>query len=362
MKLIDKYLLRTFLVPLAYCLAGFMLIYVVYDLFDNLPDFIDAKTPLRQVAQFYVFLMPSVLTIIAPVSLMLAVLYSLSHLTRNNELTAMRASGISLLRMILPLVAVGFLFSLGVAAVHETIGPWSAYWCRQFVKQERHKGDFDVHIANNLAYKNEPSRRIWWVQSFDTRTFRMENVTVIQQRPDGSDQTRVQAREGRWLDGRWWFTELTYQSYDGQGNPVGPPRFETQREMTEFSESPTAFLNEIKDPEYLSSLELVHFLRTHRHLSKSTIARIRVDLHNRLAMPWMCLIVTLIGIPFGAQTGRKGAFLGVLLAVTLFFGFYVLVNVGLALGKKQVIDAWLAGWMPNLFFLAIGSVMVYRMR
>jgi lipopolysaccharide export LptBFGC system permease protein LptF len=132
--------------------------------------------------------------------------------------------------------------------------------------------------------------------------------------------------------------------------------------MTALSESPDAFLNEIKDPEYLSSLELVHFLRTHRHLSESTIARIRVDLHNRLAMPWTCLIVTLIGIPFGAQTGRKGAFLGVLLAIGLFFGFYVLINVGVALGKKQVLDPWLAGWIPNLFFLVLGSTLVYRMR
>lgn len=362
MKLIDKYLLRTFLVPLVYCLAAFSLIYVVYDLFDNLPDFIDAETPLPQVFRFYVYLMPSVLVIIVPVSLLLSALYSLSRLTKNNELTAMRASGISLFRMMLPLVGIGVLFSLGVAAVHETVGPWSAYWCQMFVRQERRKNDIDVHLAHNLACKNEVARRIWMLDSFDTRTFNMERITVIQQREDGSDESRVQARQGRWLDGRWWFAELTLQNYDGEGNPVGPPRFEARREMAEYTEAPSDFVNEIKDPEYLSSLELLHFLRTHRHLSKGTIARIRVDLHNRLAMPWMCLIVTLIGIPFGAQTGRKGAFLGVLLAVTLFFGFYVLVNVGLAVGKKQIIDPWLAGWTPNLVFFVLGSVLVYRMR
>jgi len=76
----------------------------------------------------------------------------------------------------------------------------------------------------------------------------------------------------------------------------------------------------------------------------------------------VCLIVTLIGIPFGAQTGRKGAFLGAILAIGLFFGFYVLINVGVALGKEQTIRPWLAGWLPNLFFLGVGSVLVYRMR
>ena len=98
MKLVDKYLLRSLAVPLVYCLLGFCLIYVIYDLFDNLPDFIDAATPLPEVLRFYALLMPSVLIIIAPISLLLAVLYSLSSLTKNNELTAMRAMPPSLVR------------------------------------------------------------------------------------------------------------------------------------------------------------------------------------------------------------------------------------------------------------------------
>ena len=77
MKLIDKYLLRSLAVPLAYCLLGFALIYVIYDLFDNLPDFIDAKTPFPDVFRFYLLLLPSVLIIIAPISMLLSVLYSL---------------------------------------------------------------------------------------------------------------------------------------------------------------------------------------------------------------------------------------------------------------------------------------------
>ena len=112
MKLIDKYLLRNLMVPLGYCLAAFALIYVVFDLFDNMSDFIDAKTPLASVLQFYSLLMPSVLIFIAPVSLFLAVLYSLSHLTKNNELTAMRSCGVSLLRLMTPMIAVGLIASV----------------------------------------------------------------------------------------------------------------------------------------------------------------------------------------------------------------------------------------------------------
>jgi lipopolysaccharide export system permease protein len=362
MKIVDKYLLKAVMVPLAYCLAAFVLIYIIYDLFDNLPDFVEARTPLFSVVQFYCFLMPSVLVIIAPVSLMLAVLYSLSHLTKNNELTAMRACGISLYRLMTPLVILGLLASAIVASVHETLGPWSAYWAHQFIVMQKSKGEIATHLVSPLPYRNEPGRRDWMIGEFNTKTFEMTHVNLIQQRPDGSDEYRIQAKSGRWLDGRLWLNDLSVQSYDPESNPQGPPRFEIHREMTDFNETPQDFINEIKDPEFLSSLEILTFLQTHKRLSHEKIARIRVDLHYRLAMPWTCLIVTLLGIPFGAQSGRRGAFLGIVLALGLFFGFYVFVNVGLAFGKKQLIAPWVGGWLPNLLFFTLGLILIHRMR
>lgn len=361
MKLIDKYLLRSFFVPLIYCLLAFTIVIVVFDLFDNLPDFIEGKTPLPDVLRFYAFLMPSMGIIIVPVSLFLACLYSLSHLTKNNELTAMRACGVSLYRLMMPFVVLGVIASLLVSFVHETLAPWSSYWTDQFVHLQRSHGQLSVYVARMLGFVNEAAGRDWIVDEFDTRTFEMSNATVTQQAADGTSE-RIQARKAYWMDGRWWFVELIIQKFDRDSNPMGPPKFQAHREMVELTEVPEDFINEIKDPEFLSSVEILKFLKTHRNLSKDTIARVRVDLHNRLAMPWTCLIVMLIGIPFGAQTGRRGAFLGALLAIGLFFGFYVLINFAIALGKKEVIAPWLAGWTPNIFFLALGYILIHRMR
>ncbi len=360
MKLIDKYLLRNLMVPLCYCLVAFSMIYIVFDLFDHMSEFIDAKTPLAGVVKFYILLMPSVLIFIAPVSLFLAVLYSLSHLTKNNELTAMRSCGISLLRIMAPLIGVGLAASLIVSVIHETIGPWSAYWTDQFVRIQKHKDDQSVHVASMLGLVNEVKGRDWIIEEFDTRTYEMSNVTLTQKRDDGT-AGRIRARQAHWMDGRWWFEELVTQNYDRDGNPMGPPQFELRREMKDVEETPANFINEIKDPEFLSAREILHFLETHR-LSDEKIAQRKVDFHSRLAMPWMCLVVVLLGIPFGAQTGRRGAFIGIVLALALFFGLYVLVNVGVALGKKGTLDPWLAGWLPNVFFFCIGCVLIYRMR
>ena len=362
MKLIDRYILRNLLVPLGYCLLAFMMLFVIFDLFSNLSDFIEAGTPFSKILVFYLFLTPSMILFIAPISLLLAVLYGLSNLTRNNELTAMRACGMSLYRLMTPIIAVGLLASLIVAVINERIAPWSAYWTDQFVQAETYSGEHSFYITQDLPYRNPSARRVWLIGAFNRQGFEMQDIEVIQQREDGSDATRIWARAAHWLDGRWWGEEVTIQELDENGYPRGAPRTTARYPFNEFTETPRDFINVTKDPEFLSSREMLAFIRTHQHMSRDTLARHEVDLHYRLAMPWTCLIVTLLGLPIGAHTGRKGAFRGIALALGLFFSFYVLINFGMALGKNQTLPPWLAVWLPNLIYLIIGVTAVQRMR
>lgn len=362
MKLIDKYILSNVIVPLIYCLLAFLMLFIIFDLFSNLSDFIEAETPFLQIIQFYVYLIPSVLIFIVPISLLLAILYSLSQLTRNNELTAMRASGVSLYRLVAPIIGVGLAASLAVGVINEAIAPQSAYWTDQFIRAEQHEDEISFHITENLPYRNAAENRVWMIGEFNRQTFDMRRVEVIQQREDGTDASRILARSARWLDGRWWFVEVTAQQYDQDGYPLGRPETAPRREMTDLTETPNDFINVIKDPEFLSSRELLEFIRAHQHVSRDTLAIHEVNLHYRLAMPWTCLIVTLLGLPIGAHTGRKGAFRGIALALGLFFSFYVLINFGMALGKKQAIVPWLSVWLPNIVFFIIGLLLLRKMR
>ena len=361
MKIIDRYLLRTLLTPLVYCLLAFTMLYLIVDLFGHLSDFLDGGTPLLQVLRFYALIVPPGMIYIAPISLLLAVLYSLSSLTRNNELTAMRAGGVSLYRLILPFLAVGAAASLAVSLVHETMAPWAAYHSRQFILAQRAEDAQRIYVIENLPYRNPVQDRTWLIGRFDTRTHALHQVEVIQHRPDGMDAYRMTADSGRWIEGRWWFLGVVVQPYDEHGFRKGAPAREAVREMTDLHETPTDFLNEIKDPEYLSAVELHRFIARHG-LADATVARLRVDFHHRLASPWICLIVTLLGIPFGHQTGRRGALRGAMLALGLFFGFYVLISLGLWLGKQELLPPAAAGWGPNVLFAGLGVILVRRMR
>jgi lipopolysaccharide export system permease protein len=368
MKLLDRYLLRTLLTPLAYCLAGFGILIIVHDLFDHLSHFIEHKTSLLDILYYYALLLPSMMVFIVPISLMLSVLYSLSQLTRSNELTAMRASGIGLYRLTLPFLAVGFFFTLLVGVVHETIGPRCGYWAAQFLRYQEHRES--AHLAPEVAYYQPLEGRTWWIAALNTKTFEMTDVRITQEAEQG--QVKIHAERAEFLDGHWWFFNVAIQNfneegdpvrqYDESGNPLGIVRREKIMEMSAFSERPEEFINVTKDPQFLTSRERIQYLEDNATISGDAEARIRVDLHSRLAMPWVCLIVTMLGIPFGATTARQGALMGVILALGMFFGFYFLMHFGLWMGKQLFIPAWLAAWFPNLLFFSIGCVLLHRMR
>ncbi len=360
MKILARYLFKNLLYPLLYLMLAFTLIFIIADLMDNAGNFFEAGTGLLDMAYYYTLRLPSMVIMIVPICLLLAVLYSLSALTRHSEITAMRASGISIYRIVRPYMLMGFACFLFTAVVNEYTGPKFAYRADQFVEQQKHDAD-DVYYEQ-IAFKNPAARHIWYVKQFDTRDYTMLEVKLVEQREDGTDLIKYRADKARWMDGRWWFEDGSMQKYDEIGNRSGTPESFQTLEMRNLPEVPEDFMGEIKDPAYQSSLELWKYIQTHSFLSPETLTKYEVDFHHRLSMPVVCLIITMIGIPVGAHTGRKGAFSGILLALGMFFSFYFLQFSMEYLAKQMYIAAWAGPWTAIIAFLVIGSIMIHRMR
>jgi lipopolysaccharide export system permease protein len=360
MKILTKYLLKSLLSPLFYCLSGFLLIFIISDLFDNFSEFLESGTRPLEILYYYSQNLPPKLVYLLPACLLLAMLHSLSHLTRHSEIIAMRAGGVSIYRVVMPFIGVGVVATLFTAFINEKVAPNSAWRAEKFLDYQKTGHDDKIFFAGNLALKNR--NHVWMVQQFDTRDQSMYNVEMIEQRPDGSDARKVQAEKALWLDGRWWFTDVTIQAYKANGDLDGPPEVILQKEMRDLSETPQTFMAEIKDPQYLSASELRHYLRSKKGISSNTRARLLVDMHSRLAAPFACLIVTLIGVPIGAHTGRRGAFAGIMVAMSLFFAFYILQLTGQALGKRELVSAWVGGWLPVILFSVASPLFIHRMR
>ena len=360
MKILPRYLFNNLLKPLLYLIATFTLLFIIGDLMDNASDFLEAGTGPLEMAYYYTLRLPSMVIMIVPLCLLLAVLYSLSSLTRHSEITAMRASGISIYRIVRPYLLMSIICLVFTAIVNEYTGPQFAYKADQFVEQQSHDND-EVYFER-IAFKNPTAHHVWYVKQFDTRTFTMLDLKLVQQRGDGTDQIMYNAAKARWMDGRWWFEDGDIQIYDELGNRSGlPEEFETL-EMRNLPEVPEDFMGEIKDPAYQSSMELWKYIQTHQFLSSETLTKYEVDFHHRLSMPFVCIIITMIGIPVGAHTGRKGAFAGIMLALGMFFGFYFLQFTMEYLAKQMYITPWLGPWGAIITFFTLGSIMIHRMR
>jgi lipopolysaccharide export system permease protein len=360
MKILVRYLFFNLLKPLLYLLLAFTLLFVIADLMDNAERFFEAGTGALEIFYYYTLRLPSMVIMIVPICLLLATLYSLSSLTRHSEVTAMRASGVSIYRIVRPYVLMGIICLLVTTVVNEVTGPRFAYRADQFVEQQKRESE-DVYYEQ-IAFKNPQARNIWYVKQFDTRSFTMEDITLVQQRDDGTDRIKYTVAKARWIDGRWWFEDGSIQHYNKIGDLDGLPEPFQTLEMRSLPEVPSDFMGEIKDPAYQSSLELWRYLQTHQFLSRNTITKYEVDFHHRLSMPFVCIIIIMIGIPVGAHTGRKGAFAGIMLALGMFFGFYASQFTLEYLAKQMLIEPWVGPWAPIMAFFAIGCIMIHRMR
>ncbi len=366
MKLIDRYILRCFSVPLLFCLLGFGLLFIIYDLFDHLNKFMEAETPALLIALYYLCLLLPTLEYIAPASLLLASLYTLWQFTRNNELTAMRASGVSLYRIMAPLLIVGIAFSLAASLIKETLATRAFEWTQNFEAQGYTDETPNETIV--LTHYNVGTRRLWRIEEFNlNKPTVLYGVKVTQERPDATRVCDYYAEHAQWLDGAWWFFDVWIQRYDERDNPVGEktpmtPGLESVSELRELSESPEVLRSEATPWYYLTTPEMIRYLKHHPNLDPKIRADKLFDIHQRLSLPWACFIVTLFGIPAGTRSARQGILIGIFLAMTFFFGFYALSQIGLFLGRRQIVEPWLGAWLSNGVFFITGCVMLLRMR
>ena len=366
MKLYRRYLLAQVRRPWIYVLAGFSAMAILGDLFNNFADFADGTTSIGQLLLYYAVLLPTFLVYIFPISILLAMLYSLWELGKNSEITAMRACGLSLTQIMSPFLGLGVACGIVLFVVNEWFNPWALLWTRQFRENQhmRHLGQ--THLVENLLYKNVPASRLWRLETFNpsaSASWEMQGVVLEQQRPDGTREYRREASRAIWRDGHWWFDEVSTQFYGPDNEPDGAVETAVQLDMPELSETPTDFLNEIKDSDTeWSAADIQRFLATH-NLSRETRNQHLVDWHSRMAAPWLCLIVVFLGMPFGLHTNRRGMGMGILFALLTFFGYYVLNLYCIYLGKgPQVLPPVLAGWLPDILFGTLGLVLCHRIR
>ena len=358
MRILTRYVLREFLVPLGYCLTGFVSIYVLFELFGSFSRMMEAKLPLSSVVIYFCGYLAPYFHYLAPAALMLATLYTMWSFCRHSELIAMRASGVSFLTIAMPLLSVAFAMALFVAYVNESFVPRHAQWAAQMKTVQ-----FDqamLEKADNIVFRNGPADRTWNVNSIlDGSGEHLKDVHVMVDRPDGGARLlSVTADRADYLDGEWWFTAPKVQHYDAFGQEVATPTPELDslslRCFAEFRETPDDFLMQNRPWKFNSVRDRLRYLRNHPNLNAEARRDYTYDVWAQIMAPLACIIITLFAIPAGISSGRQSVFRGIMGALGMYFAFYGLTIVMMVLAKNGWFPAIPAAILPAVVFLVLG--------
>jgi lipopolysaccharide export system permease protein len=369
-RLLDRYLLRELLVPLGYCLGGFLIFYIAFDLIFQINRFLDAHLLFWDIVEYYVVTLPELLVEqVLPVSLLLALLYTSTNHSRYNEFTAMRAAGIGLWRLAVPYFAVGALFGLAVFLIGEFWLP-SADDRAKFILERRQNEPSQREQATKLDFYNEATRSDWNMGCFNRLTSEILQLKLASELPNGSIRTLL-ARRAVYRDGHWLLYEvLTWMRLPSQAAPsmVQSNAVET----ITVPETPAWIQSELKfntlsatdaaKGPVFSIREILDYLRLHPQIDQRKKAILLTQLQGRLASPFTCLAVVLIALPFGARAGRHNVFVGVASSIFICFAYFILQRISFSLGVGGFLNPILAAWLPNIVCGGTGLVLLSRVR
>jgi lipopolysaccharide export system permease protein len=356
-KLLDRYVLRNFLQAYAYCIAGFISIWLVYDISDNVQTFIDQNFGFRRVVHYYLTQLPQICVILLPVSLLLALLFCLGRMSRANEIVSMLTAGVSIPRVLRPLIVVGLLTVWASTALNFELAPHADLVRKSFLASERARKESRIE---GQIFRNRTDNRTWFIQSFRRNESVFHNVQVLQQDEQDKIITNYIAAKASY-DSRtrsWELQNVKIVSYDPKGN-ITHEETPTALTISNWTETPFRLSSANVRAEYLSVPELREYLRFNSDFPRTLLAPFQTHLQYRLALPWTCLVVVLIAAPLGIGYSRRGILSSVAASIVLVFAMNFLTHLFLALGEGDRVPAWVAAWTPNLIFAVVGAYLLF---
>jgi lipopolysaccharide export system permease protein len=358
--ILDRYLVNELTGPFLFGLSAFTLIFVATQILAIGRLVSEQHAPLWAAIEYFLWDMPYYLLLVIPMAMLLGTLLAMQRLSSESEITAMKAGGISLIRVVAPLLIVGLLISLLALAVQEEFVPFAndkAAYIRQQAIEHVSPASSNLQAVTSLP---GGGKQVTIANGLDVPTQTLLGVTVIRYDANQKPRELIVADRARYVEQTWSFgNSMTYHF-----EPDGSVTAQAAPQMTvDIGERPNQIAKqriEITNPEDLSRAEIKERLDA-GNLAPAQLRLFTATYAAKLARPFAAFVFTLIAVPFGLRPVRGGGTgLGFGLAVVIIFLYYVISTVCLSVGSAAT---WLAGpfaWAPNVLFTVIGLALLRR--
>ena len=363
-RILDEYVVREFLGTFLLVLSGFVLLMLVFTFFDLVGDILRNRIPLPTVGAYLVNLTPDMLYQIAPLAVLIATLVTFGVLNRNSEIIAMKATGISLYRLVIPIVSISAILALSLFLFDQYYLPQANR--RQEALRNTIKGRPAQTVTRpehnwifGQPHPGEPGR-IFYYQFFDPDRKEFANLSVFEFDPSTFSLTRRIFASSVFLDtdnSAWRFQDGWVRDMNG-AETLAFREFR-QTTFSEIHEDPGYFTKENKQSQEMNFGQLNEYIRDLRQSGFDTM-RLRVALWHKLAYPLIAVVMAILAIPFALSMGRRGSLTAIAVAIAVALAYYVVNGTFESMGNVNYLPAALAAWSSDILFALVGGYLLLR--
>jgi len=359
MRLLDRYLLQTYIRIFALALGAFGGIYLLVEFFEKVDDFLEHEAALHLYLSYFLWKIPIILKDITPLAVLLATFLTLGGFSRHGELTAMRACGIGLARISRPLVLAALAVSVLLLFGGDLLTPLAAHKTEHIMRTEV-SGQPPLAMKRDMLWFRE-GHKIVFIRLAEPTKNLLQGLSIYEMDNNFQLARRIDARQARYREGTGWIlTQVRIHDFGGkQGSHSltykGELPFPLQKKPGDFNAAVAQN----------SEIRLQDLYRQARQLEAEgyDATRARVDLQARIATPFTCLVMAFLGIPFALQRGRSSNLaLGIGISIAIGISYFLLQATLIAFGYAGALPPWLAAWSGNLLAGLLGMWMLLNTR
>lgn len=357
MKIVDRYIVRQFLTSFLFGLFAITMFFIIVNIFEQMEKFIDKDVPTIYIIEYYLVFAPEIIKLMSPVAVLLAGLFTAGKMSSLNELTAIKAAGVSFYRYLAPFLIVAFLISTFLAYFSGYVVPDAT---KRRINIERiYMDKWQEHI-NDRIYFQDSRTRIVTINNYNSisnvatkvgiQDFDENDPTIITKRID-ADKMVFDSTSTNWV-----LTKVVLREFQDTTIKVSYP--DTLR-LNDLNFSTGDVAKKQLKPEEMTLLELQDYANE-QQASGNDPTRIQIEYHSRFAFAYSSFIVVLFGLTISANKRKGGVAVQIGVSIAITFLYMVLIKVFEAYGKNGVLDPMMTAWMVNILFLSAGILNLLR--
>jgi len=365
MRILDRYILKSIISIFISCIFVFLFLYIVIDLLSNLDEVLKHQASLMLMVRYYLSYLPIMFVQVSPFACLLSTVYTFGRLNHNNEIIAMRSSGLSIFDIARDALIFGLFISFAVFWVSDRFVPSS------LVENQKIQIQIQEGTVKNKLKKTETitnlsmyglRNRLFFINKFSPETKTMEGITILEHDQNQNLTKKIISPKGVYQDGLWKFYQSITYNFDRNGQVIDEPLY-MEEEIMSIPETPQEMASLRQKPEQMDIRQMQNYIwRLSKSGATGIMKNLKVDLYQRFASPFTSLIIIFLGIPFSLMMRKRATGMSAIgVSIIVGFCYYVLDAVCVAIGKSGLLMPFMAASLSHIIVLSTSLYLISKL-